>query len=301
VSLPTDIIQFFGPGSVPVVVAGAVLGVFEFGERYASQRAKDALSKWLRSFDIEQTKALPDGTRELFERIFGERHFSLKCFIRSAVFSLGAIAFIYILVVLIYPKEAFEMTGKFLREGEWVPLALWLPWSILVDYVSLLKTRLILSVLSRLRRQHVIIAIAIIAIDFFVYKLLFALGYAFVAPLSIDMFDLTWKEWLTFPLYVNPFYYFMALPFIPHDIELLSILFWAGLAPSLWMWLYILALFVTLALLRSQKLLTWLRWGLDVEKTPFRQTGAVAATLAFIVSAAFILVSLEVSRISAAL
>jgi len=76
--------------------------------------------------------------------------------------------------------------------------------------------------------------------------------------------------------------------------------FWAGFAPSLWMWLYVLALFVTRGLLRSEKLVEWLRWGLDVEKTPFRSIGAVAAALAFIVSVAIILASAEVSRISAA-
>ena len=75
-SLPTDIIQLFGTGSVPAIVAGSVLGVFELGERFASQRAKDALSKWLLTFDVQKAKALPDGTQELFERIFGERHFS---------------------------------------------------------------------------------------------------------------------------------------------------------------------------------------------------------------------------------
>jgi hypothetical protein len=80
VSLVTDIVQLFGTSSVPVIVGGSVLGVFELGERFASQRAKDARSKWLLSFDIQKAKALPDGTQELFERIFGERHFSLKCF-----------------------------------------------------------------------------------------------------------------------------------------------------------------------------------------------------------------------------
>ena len=66
------------------------------------------------------------------------------------------------------------------------------------------------------------------------------------------------------------------------------------------MWLYILALLVTRALLRSEKLVNWLRWALDVEKNPFRSIGAVAATLAFIASVAIILVSAEVSRISTA-
>jgi hypothetical protein len=59
----------------------------------------------------------------------------------------------------------------------------------------------------------------------------------------------------------------------PHDINLLFIFFWAGFAPSIWMWLYVLALFVTRGLLRSEKLITWLRWGLDVEKNPFRCCG----------------------------
>jgi hypothetical protein len=70
----SDIVQFVGTSTVPVVVAGSVLGVFELGERLASQRAKDALSKWLLTFDVRQAGALPDGTRELFERIFGEPH-----------------------------------------------------------------------------------------------------------------------------------------------------------------------------------------------------------------------------------
>jgi hypothetical protein len=48
VRLATDIVQLLGTSSVPVVVAGSVLGVFELGERLASQRAKDARRSGLR-------------------------------------------------------------------------------------------------------------------------------------------------------------------------------------------------------------------------------------------------------------
>ena len=58
-SLPTDIIELFGTSSVPVVVGGFVLGLFELGERFASQRAKDALSKWLLTFDAQRQKHFP--------------------------------------------------------------------------------------------------------------------------------------------------------------------------------------------------------------------------------------------------
>jgi hypothetical protein len=67
------------------------------------------------------------------------------------------------------------------------------------------------------------------------------------------------------------------------------------------MWLYVLALFVTRGLVRSEKLVNWLRWALDVEKNPFRSIGAVAAGLAFIASVAIILGSVVVFRISTAL
>ena len=76
------------------------------------------------------------------------------------------------------------------------------------------------------------------------------------------------------------------------------IFFWAGFAPSLWLWLYVLALFATRGLLRSERIVNSLRWFLDIEKNPFRSIGAVAAALAFIASVAIILVSAEVSRIS---
>jgi hypothetical protein len=151
-----DILQFFGPGSVPVAAFVTVLALFELGDKFASEQAKDALSKWLVSFDVQKAKALPDGAQGLFDRIFGERHFSLKCFVRSAAFSVGAMAFIFLLVFLIDPEEAFEMIDAFLRPveedrfGFWVYFAIWLPWSILIDYVSLFKTRVVLGVLARM-------------------------------------------------------------------------------------------------------------------------------------------------------
>jgi hypothetical protein len=88
--------------------------------------------------------------------------------------------------------------------------------------------------------------------------------------------------------------------YLSNDKDYVSpIFFWAGLAPSIWMWLYVLALFVTRALLRSERIVNWLRWVLDVEKSPFRSIGAVAAALAFIASVAIILISAELSRIAA--
>jgi hypothetical protein len=85
------------------------------------------------------------------------------------------------------------------------------------------------------------------------------------------------------------------------SVNLGFILFWSGFAPSLWIWLYVAALFVTRALLRSEKLVNRLRWLLDIEKAPFRSIGAVAAALAFLATVAILLLSAEVSRITASI
>jgi hypothetical protein len=309
VSLPADIIQLIGTSSVPVVVAGTVLGVSELGERLASQRAKDALSKWLVSFDVRKAAALPEGTQELFERIFGERHFSLKCFVRSAAFSMGAMAFIVILLLLISPKDFLEMKDAFLTRDlavGWENFVLWLPWSIFIDYLSLFKTRFILGLLTRMRRRNTTISIAILVIDYIVYRVLFALAVTVVIIVvgivdGVFTFQNAPNMWiLGIDLVKGIFSYISVQGTIPHDIELWLIFFWSGFVPSIWMWLYVAALFVTRSLLRSEKLVNRLRWLLDVEKSPFRSIGAVAAALAFVASVAIILVSAEVSRISAA-
>jgi hypothetical protein len=283
-SLPADIIQLIGTSSVPVVVAGSVLGGFELGERLASQRAKDALSKWLLLFDVQRAKALPDGTLEIFQRIFGERHFSLKCLIRSAAFSVGAIVFVAILGLLTDPEQV--LYGARL-DFEPRVIGLWLPWSIVIDYGSLFKTRVILRILTRLKRIE--IAIAMLIIDYLVYYLIFLIGVAAVGGSDQVMSD-----------FLHGIIIHSFIPPHLNDEIFVFIFFWSGFAPSIWMWLYVTTLFVTRALLRSERMVNWLRWFLDVEKNPFRSIGGVAAALAFIASVAILLLSAEVSRIGAA-
>jgi len=283
-SLPADIIQLIGTSSVPVVVAGSVLGVFELGERLASQRAKDALSTWLLSFDVQRAKALPDGTQELFDRIFGKRHFSLKCFIRSVMFSLGAMAFVGILSLLISPRESLSSLRTYLyfsstqtRYLVWSMVGLWLPWSIIIDYVSLFKTRVILRILAQIR--FAIVYSSVLILDTPEFEVMSFIASYFIRTVIGD---------------------FLQSSIIPIENYIFKIFFVAGFAPSIWMWLYVAALFVTRGLLRSERIVTWLRWFLDIEKSPFRSIGAVAAVLAFIASIAILLISAAIFRISAA-
>ena len=285
-SLLTDIFELFGSSSVPVVLAGSVLGVFELGERLASQRAKDALSNWLLTFDVRKAGALPDGTQELFERVFGESHFSPKCFVRSAIFSVGAMIFIILLGLLILPNEFLGLINALdkppsssITLGIWLLLTLWVPWSILLDYLSLFKTRLILKVLTRLKR-NVIYYIVVVAVDLCIYKIMWSIGivavfvvyYFYASEGSTTIFESfaigmdVFLDWL-----FNRSFFPSVFSQSGEIANMFFVFFWAGLAPSVWLWLYVSALFVTRSILRSERVVNWLRWFLDVEKIRFAQ------------------------------
>jgi hypothetical protein len=99
-SLVLDIGTYLGTGSVPVIVAGFVYGVFEVGEILASPQAKLALTNWLQTAELQKVAGLPEYTREIFQRIFGNRHFSLQCLWRSAAFSVGSTLVSFLLIEL---------------------------------------------------------------------------------------------------------------------------------------------------------------------------------------------------------
>jgi hypothetical protein len=150
--------------------------------------------------------------------------------------------------------------------------------------------------MTRIWRATSVVSIAILVLDYIYYIAIFAIGFYLLGWLFDYYYNITTHEVDFVAFYLGSI--FPTL--LTEQFFLHVIFFWSGFAPSIWMWLYVLALSVTRGLVRSEKLVNWLRWGLDVEKNPFRSIGAVAATLAFIVSVAIILVSVEVSRISAA-
>jgi hypothetical protein len=213
--------------------------------------------------------------------------------------------FLAILLFLISPEEVLRRKEELFY---WVNFALWLQWSILIDYVSLFKTRLILGFITRMGQRNALLAMAVGGIDYVVYRLLFSTGLAFLG-FARSVIPLDWT-YMRASVFITIFIAIISgiisdfmgetMALFPRNVDLLFILFWSGFAPSLWMWLYVIALFFTRAILRSERIVNWLRWSLDIEKAPFRSIGAVAAALAFMASVAVLLISAEVSRISAA-
>src|SRR5262249_18445518 len=155
-------------------------------ERLSSKKAKEALANRIRLFDISSVSALPEGTVEIFNRFFGEKHFSLKCITRSACVSLGGMFFFWLLFVLISPRgwkdTVFLVTAwdePTMRDYD--TYKMWIPFSLIPDYFNLFKTRVLLRLLSSTIGTNPAILAITVVLDFVVGSLIFWFFYQQIA------------------------------------------------------------------------------------------------------------------------
>ena len=140
------------------------VGAFTILNNLASVASKKAAYEIVVSKPLE-IKRLPKVAEDLFERIFGARHFSWRCFLSSIIASLIAIFSLYILriilVVYIY-RNTSNFEGQYLnfiwqemrypfQDTTELSFAISTVLNLMFDYIALLKTRLLIKALTRVR------------------------------------------------------------------------------------------------------------------------------------------------------
>jgi hypothetical protein len=289
------IFQLVGIPSSILIVFAAIVAVSEGLERSSSAQAKKDFANYLRSTDFSALSVrLPKAIEELFERLFGKHHFSALCIFRSATFSLAAIVFLLTLGFLTH-YSYFRTMPAFIAEhpGFRVKYFGYITWSLVPDYFNLYKTRLIIHWTTR-HNLPIVLLIAILLLDVGVSYLVFAslyfffeclnMGYQLVALGAINVWRLPstvlwiFKINILNELITNPSTLGMIIRG-PADNEV-AVLFYAGLLPSIWLWLYTAATMVTRIASRAKGLITGVIYFLDVEKHPIRSVGLVAGVIA---------------------
>ncbi len=287
--------ELFGPTSILVANFGAVYAFATLLDTNCSDAARLAFADYLKSEKyVRSVVTLPEATRELFERIFGRRHFSLRCFARSVVFSLfasiGALTFGAFHSTfspsdcfswMISPSDTY-FAGITDRWG----LLSWLAFSLLLDYFGLLKTRLFISWFANRFRATAWFALSFIVADIVIGFVIFCLSFG-----SFTFF----RQEIEADHGVLPFlgiffdYSYTHLPSHIADYAVLTLtgdwfpwgsLFLASMLPSIWLWLYGSAAMITKLMLRSTGLIRNLIFLLDVDKHPIRAFGFVAGIVA---------------------
>ena len=76
------------------VASAFYFAVLWFGKHHLSQESKDTLTLWLWG---EYESTWSHHFCNLFDAVFGARHLSLKCFLRSSLVSVVAVLLLYVL------------------------------------------------------------------------------------------------------------------------------------------------------------------------------------------------------------
>jgi hypothetical protein len=149
-----EISLFFTLGSGLVLIA-FIWKLFEKAEAVASLPLKKAISDWLLNLEVKgefSNWRAAFGT--VFDRIFGERHFSWRCFSRSCLASIVTVSILFLFWVGQTSDDPHTEITDILVSRRGLTyfyinlLLLYVICNFLPDYVSLLKTRRIIGILS---------------------------------------------------------------------------------------------------------------------------------------------------------
>ena len=155
--------DFFGPAGRPAAVAAFIWAVFELAEKVTSKQVKAALTVQLKTLKAEDAAAAPAGAHELFNRVFGQRQFSIKCVIRSVVFSLVSILIVSI-IAFPHRRPLIDLLRNDPFDRSY--FLMWVPVSLIPDFLNLYKTRIIIKFLNNKKTFPAWRLISIICLDF---------------------------------------------------------------------------------------------------------------------------------------
>ncbi|MFG1691130.1 hypothetical protein ACGF5M_03050 [Gemmatimonadota bacterium] len=277
---------------------------------FLSDTAEKTLSEESRTRVVNalRTPGVFSGLREvpiqfatLFDRVFGERHWSVKCIRRSFLASLCAF-----LVLLVWKfsggwtpngfnidyDSALEAGGVFFaRVALYVVVLNFIP-----DYLSLLQTRWFVSLLAQGR----VAAGVVLLLDVVATATIAAVAMLIVNQirlLSIAPITAFPSGDVTIPMgleAVGPTFRILVSPGRSLDFNLVQISFMTAFFTSVWLWIYAASVMVSRVLVRMGGGVGFLLRVTDVEKQPFRSMGftsVVLVSLLFLVGLPFVLLA----------
>lgn len=278
-----------------VVLFGIVWGFFKGVESVLADDTKFEIAVWLVGVEAGKTvEPWPETFAKVFDRVFGTKHLSWKCFGRSALASLCIVA-----VLLVWIHLTDKSVIAVATSNDWrllVPFAL--AFCVLPDYVSLLKTRLLLSYIQRHRRP--LATWLLLLLDCYLTAV-FAVGIltagilALIGASSAFLFPDTTSEFGTKLLnglhelsnVLNREFLgdiLLLRPMTDRSVERAMPLFlYPVFFTSIWLWLYAGSGFLLKVARRFDIGFRWFNKKFDIEKKPLSAIGLVAGAIVAII------------------
>lgn len=291
------------------VLAGIVWKFFERVESVLNENTKLEVAVWLlgRKKLSPTFQNWPDTFAKVFDRVFGKKHLSWKCFGRSCMASFVSMLVLFVLDALFRPGLPVPVELSATYKPSIFSILAWTPKLIppllltsivanfLPDYFSLLETRWILKAMRSSTGMMwivmlgadllVTIVIALIAasVGLFMYSvvsvgrtfeisgkvLVFTFSHALIGPRGL------WPPW-----------------WIRYLVSQNGILWiYPAFFTSIWLWLYVGSGFLLKAARRFDIGFDWFNPHFDIERKPLQSIGLVAGALVAVVYWAAVVVS----------
>lgn len=238
---PAGASMFAFLGSWLILLTG-VWFLFERAEETASAEGRRRVAQWLRTgrragiVDADWAQ----GFVEAFDRVFGPRHLSLHCFLRSMAVSVLTVT----VLLLLWTALREEQFARFAAErgmaglGELVLITFLV--NVVADYLSLLETRWALGILSRISGSWG--RAGLLTADVLATLVVWLIFYSGLPFLPLAHFSATAND-------IVLFLQFQVWSYAPtlHEVVTLSandagppvgIWFYSTFVTSMWLWLY---------------------------------------------------------------
>jgi hypothetical protein len=258
---------------------GAIITIFRVMDETATLDAKRKVADWIKSFaakSISQTIIeSPQWFIEAFDRIFGERHLTLRCFFRSCVASLLAVFVMAIMWVVLDPASGQEYFFSYSAIVGIILIFLTaLILNLVPDYISLLETRWILHNVAHADVKKLIV---FLVLDVIITGGIFACGFGIVC---VALGESNCLEMMG-----------MGIRFRSYESGLSpGVFFYSTYFTSVWLYLFIVSSIATKLLYSLGHVGNWVIASRDIEGKPYQSMGLITIgilTLFFAIYAIF--------------
>ena len=257
--------------------------LFLAAEKTATPDGKKRVSEWLNNLAAKSISETivesPKWFIEMFDRFFGDKHLTKRCFFMSSMASFISVFVITIIWLILFQAQGqefsyFQLTlDRILFDAFIIALIL----NILPDYFSLLETRYILKNMENGSLKKLTMLLFLDVIFSGGIFILFALLFFYIfGVISIDEISIN-------AIYENFIY------FEQKTGRNFSIFFYSTYFTSVWMYLFMISSVITKVLYSFGKIGNWLMSFFDITKKPFQSIGVFSMGFTTLIFLLFLL------------
>ncbi|MGB2728400.1 MAG: hypothetical protein WBD09_07970 [Halobacteriota archaeon] len=272
------------------ILVGAIIATFRIMEDTATPDAKRKVAVWIKSFaakSISQTVVeSPRWFIEAFDRIFGDRHLTRRCFLRSCGASILAVFVMTVVWAVLDPTSCQRFTAEVEHPILFILLILLIALflNLVPDYISLLETRWILRKVAQAGIKKLIV---LLVLDVIITGGIFVCGLVITGILigcsEGDPIEVVVEFVDEFSEILNALILFTTV-----DEPPFGIFFYSTYFTSVWFYLFVASSIATKLLYSLGRIGNRVLVLLKVEEKPFQSMGLIVVgllTLAFAISA----------------